>query len=74
MKFSRRTPGLGDGRNGMLKNQLLLRARFHNQRKLVEALDATQQLGSVDEINRDGSLLAPREIEKSVLNVLWSRL
>ena len=58
----------------MLEDQLLLRSRFHDQRKLVEALDAAQQLGSIHEINRDRSLLAPREIEKSVLNILWRRL
>ena len=58
----------------MLENQLLLRSRFHYQRKLVEALNAAQQLGAIHEINRDRSLLAPREIEKSVLNVLWRRL
>ncbi len=58
----------------MLEDQLLLRSRFHDQRKLVEALDAAQQLGSIHEINCDRSLLATREIEKSVLNVLWRRL
>ena len=58
----------------MLENQLLLRSRFHDQRKLVEALNAAEQLGSIHQINRDRGLLAPREIEKSVLNVLWRRL
>ena len=58
----------------MLENQLLLRSRFHDQRKLVEALDAAQKLSAIHQINRDRSLLAPREIEKSVLNVLWRRL
>ena len=58
----------------MLEDQLLLRSRFHDQRKLVEALDAAQQLGSIHQINRDRCFLAPREIEKSVLNVLWRRL
>ena len=58
----------------MLENQLLLRSRFHDQRKLVEALNAAEQLGSIHQINRDRSLLPPREIEKSVLNILWRRL
>ena len=58
----------------MLEDQLLLRSRFHDQRKLVEALDAAQQLGAIHQINGDRSLLAPREIEESVLNVLWRRL
>ena len=58
----------------MLENQLLLRSRFHDQRKLVEALDAAQQLGAIHQINGNRDLLAPREIEKSVLNVLWRRL
>ena len=58
----------------MLEDQLLLRARFHDQRKLVEALNAAQELGAIHQVNRDRSFLAPREIEKSILNVLWRRL
>ena len=58
----------------MLEDQLFLRTRFHDQRKLVEALNAAQELGAIHQINRDRSLLAPREIEKSVLNILWRRL
>ena len=58
----------------MLENQLLLRAGFQQQRKLVEALDTAEQLGAVDEIDRDGRLLAPREIQKTILDVLWCLL
>jgi hypothetical protein len=73
-KFARGASGLRNGRDRVLEYQLFLRAGFHNQRKLVEALDATQQLGSIHQIDRDGDLLAPREIEKPILDVLWRRL
>jgi len=33
-------PGLGDRRDGVFEDQLLLGTRFQNQRELVEALDA----------------------------------
>ena len=55
----------------MLKNQLLLRSGFENQRKFVEAFDAAQEFGAVDKINRDRRLFSPREIEETVLDVLW---
>ena len=55
----------------MLEDQLILRAGFQEQREFVEALDAPQQLRAVDEINRDGSFLAAREIQKTILDVLW---
>ena len=63
-------PRLGDGRDRMLKDQLLLGAGFQNQRELVEALDATQQLRAIDEVDGYGELLAAREIEKSILDIL----
>ncbi|MDX6406474.1 MAG: hypothetical protein QOH70_3929 [Blastocatellia bacterium] len=62
---------LRDGRDGMFENQLLLRARFHNQRKLVKALNSPQQFRAVDQIDRDRDLFPPREIEETVLNILW---
>ena len=55
----------------MLKNQLLLRSGLENQRKLVEAFDAAQQFGAVHKINCDRRLFSPREIEETVLDVLW---
>ena len=70
-QFASRAPRLRDGRDGVLKNQLLLRAGFQNQRKLIKALDAAQQFGAVHKINRDCYLLSPREIEEAVLDVLW---
>ena len=55
----------------MFENQLILRAGFQQQRKLIEALDATQQFRAVDEIDCHSGLLAAREIQKTILNVLW---
>ena len=55
----------------MFENKLILRAGFQQQRKLVEALDATQQFRAVDQIDRHGGFLAAREIQKTILNVLW---
>ncbi len=54
----------------MLENQLLLRAGFQNQGELVKALDAPQQLRAIDEIDRHRGLLASREIEETILNIL----
>jgi hypothetical protein len=65
---------LRDGRDCMLEDQLFLRAGFHNQRKFIEALDAAQQLGSIHQIDCNGSFLASREIQKPILDVLWRRL
>ena len=65
-----RPPHLGDSGNGVLENELILRARFEQQRKLVKALNATKQLCAVNEIDRHRSSLATREIQKTVLNVL----
>lgn len=73
-KLTGAAPRLRDRRNRVLENQLFLRSGFHNQGKLVEAFDAAQQLRSIHQIESYGSLLAPREIEKSILNVLWCRL
>ena len=66
-----RTSRLRDRRDGVFENQLLLRACFHDQRKLVKALDAPQQFGTVHQIDRDRYFFPPREIEEAVLNVLW---
>ena len=60
-------------RNGVLENQLLLRARFDNQRELIETFYPAQELGAVDQINSYGGLFSAGEIEKSVLNILWRR-
>ena len=73
-QLSRRASRLRDGGNSVLEDQLLLRAGFKQQRKLVETLNASQQLGAVDEINRQRRLLAAREIQKTILNILWCLL
>ena len=65
---------MGDSRNSVLENQLILRAGFQQQRKLVEALDAAEQLCAIHKINRHRGLLSPGEIQKTILNVLWDRL
>ena len=61
-QLARRASGLRDGGDGVLEDQLLLRARFEEQRELVEALNPAQQFCAVDEINRDRGLLAARKI------------
>ena len=58
----------------MLENQLLLCSRFEQQRKLVETLDSAEQLGAIHKINGYGRLLAPCEIQKTILYVLWRLL
>lgn len=73
-QLTRGAARLRDSRDCMLEYQLFLRAGFHYQGKLVKALNAAQQLGSIHQIDCNGRLLAPREIEKPILNVLWRRL
>jgi len=55
----------------VLEDQLIVGAGFQNQRELVKALDPAQQFGAVDQINCDRRFLATREIEKTILDVLW---
>ena len=55
----------------MFENQLIVGAGFQNQREFIKALNPAQQLGAVDQINRYRRFLATREIEKTILNVLW---
>ena len=64
------TARLRDRRDGVFENQLLLGARFQNQREFVEALDAAQQLCTVNQIDRYRGFLAAREIEEAILNIL----
>ncbi len=70
-QFASRAPRLRDRGNSMLENQLFLRAGFQKQRELVEALNAAKQFRAIDKINCDGGFLSPREIKKTILNVLW---
>ena len=63
-----------DGGNSVLEDQLILRARFEQQRKFVEALNSAQQFRAVDEINRHRRFLAARKIQKTILDVLWRLL
>jgi hypothetical protein len=58
----------------VFENQLVLRAGLQQQREFVEALNAAQQLGAIDEVNCYGSLLAPRQIQKTILDILWYSL
>lgn len=55
----------------MLENQLIVRAGFQEQRKLVKAFYPAKQLGAIDQIDCDRRFLSPGEIEKAILNVLW---
>lgn len=58
----------------MLEDQLILRARLEQYGELIKAPDPPYQLCAVQQIDRDGCLLASREVEKRILDVLWSRL
>ena len=69
-----RAPRLRDSRYGMLENQLLLRGSLHDQRKLIKALNAAQELRAIHQIDGDRDLFPAREIEKAVLNILWRLL
>jgi len=55
----------------MLEDQLIVGSGFQNQREFVKALDPAQQLGAVDQIDCYRRFLATREIEKTILDVLW---
>src|SRR5690348_17156530 len=56
--------------NGMLENQLLLVIGLENQRVLVEALDAARKLHATEQVQRNGSFILARVVEKAVLDVL----
>jgi hypothetical protein len=58
----------------VFENQLILRAGLEQQREFVETFNAAQQLGAIDKINCYSSLLAPRQIQKTILNILWYSL
>ena len=66
--------GLRDCRNRVLEDQLILRTRFEQQGKLVKALNAAEQFRAVDQIDRHRGFLAPRKIQKTILDVLWCLL
>ena len=55
----------------MLEDQLIVGAGFENQREFVKALYPAHQLGAVNQVNCDRCFLATREIEKTILDVLW---
>ena len=58
----------------MFEDQLILGAGFEQEGEFVEALDAAQELGAIDQIDSHRGFLATREIQKPILNVLWCRL
>ena len=55
----------------MFEDQLILGARFQQQREFVEALDTPEQLGAIDQIDRHRCFLAARQVQKTILDVLW---
>ena len=69
-----RAPCLRDSRYGVLENQLLLRGGLHDQRKLIKALNAAQELRAIHQIDGHRDLFPAGEIEKAVLNILWRLL
>src|SRR5947209_7591677 len=62
-----------DGRDGVLEDELLLRAGFEQDRELVEAADAPRQLRAVHQVDRHRVLLAAHRVQERVLYVLGSR-
>ena len=70
MQLARGTSRVRDGGNRVLEDQLVLRARLEEQRKLVEALNPSQKLGAVDQVYGHRGFLAAREIQKAILNIL----
>ena len=74
MQLAGRASRVRDGGNSVLENQLVLRARLEEQRKLVEALNPSQQLGAVDQVYGHRGFLTTRKIQKTILNILWCLL
>src|SRR5947209_12639200 len=62
-----------DGRDGVLEDELFLRAGFEQHRELVEAAYATRQLRAVHQVDCHRVLFAPHRVQERVLNVLGSR-
>ena len=70
-QFARPAARLRNRRNSVLENELLLCAGLEQQREFVKALDASQQLRAVHEVDCHGGFLSAGEVQKTVLNVLW---
>ena len=66
--------GLGNCRDGMFEDQLLLRSGLKQDGKLVEAADAAGKLGAVYQIDYYSGFFPADRVEKRILNVLWSCL
>ena len=64
---------LRDCRDGVFEDQLIMRSRFQQDRKLIKTPDATCQFSSIDKIDHNRRFFAADCIEKGVLNVLGSR-
>ncbi len=59
-----------NGRDGVLEDKLLVRARFEKDGKLIKALDASGQFRTVHQVYRHRILLATNCVEKRILYVL----
>lgn len=70
-QFASPAARMRNGRDSVLKNELVLRAGLEQQREFVKALDASQQLRAVHEVNCHGGFLSAGEVQKTILNVLW---
>ena len=55
----------------MFEDQDLGAADIEEHGKFVKALDASQEFRAVHQVDRDRDLFPAREIEETVLNVLW---
>ena len=51
MKFASRAASLRDSGDSVFEDQLLLRARLEQDRKLVEAANATSQFSAVQKVD-----------------------
>ena len=70
-QISARAPGVRDGRDGVFEDQLFLRARLEQDRKLIKTADSAGQLRAIQQINDHGSLFTTHRVEKGVLDILW---
>ena len=64
------SPRLRDRGDGVFEDELFLRTRLQQHGKLVKTPDSPRQLGAVQQVDDDGSLLAADRIEKRILNIL----
>ncbi len=65
---------LGNGRNSVFENQLLVRSRLEQDRELVETTNPTGQFCAIQQVDQYRRFLAADSVQKGVLNILRRRL